>query len=552
MSERIVSSMNMASQFCRESFDSLGRLQRVRLHYPDNFNFAYDVADVLAQCSPDQRAIVWCNTENEEHIFTFSQLKAGSDRMASVFRTSGIQKGDRVMLVLKRHYEYWFAMLALHKLGAVAIPATHMLTADDFVYRFTAADVKAVVATPQNDVPYKIKAALEQLERPITCFTVQQDVDGFENLTKLTADAPPLSSRVQTRAEDPMLLYFTSGTTGQPKGVFHDYAYPLAHIVTAKYWQQAREGGLHFTVAETGWAKASWGKMYGQWLVGSAVMVFDFDNFDPRQLTEIINRYGVTSFCAPPTVYRYLARKGFPPMPSLEHASTAGEMLAPEVFKRFRERTGISLCEGYGQTETALIMGNLQGREPKESSMGTPSPLYHVEILGRDGRPAAAGEIGEVVIIPEAGRRPVGVFSGYLNNPQQYEKVWRGGVYHTGDSARRDENGRFWFCGRFDDVIKTGGFRVGPDEVEHVVLEYPGVAECSVVGIPDPLRGQAIKAFVSLCSGCEPSEALALEIKNTCNRKLAEYKWIRMVEFVDRMPKTISGKIQRRALSAGR
>ena len=552
MSERIVSSMNMASQFCRESFDRLGRLQRVRLHYPDNFNFAYDVTDVLAQCSPDQRAIVWCNTENEEHIFTFSQLKAGSDRMASVFRASGIQKGDRVMLVLKRHYEYWFAMLALHKLGAVAIPATHMLTADDFVYRFTAADVKAVVATPQNEVPHKIKAALAQLDRPITCFSVQQDVNGFGNLTRLTEDAAPLSSRVQTRAEDPMLLYFTSGTTGQPKGVFHDYAYPLSHIVTAKYWQQAREGGLHFTVAETGWAKASWGKMYGQWLVGSAVMVFDFDNFDPRQLTEIINRYEVTSFCAPPTVYRYLTRKGIPPMPSLEHASTAGEMLAPEVFQRFRERTGISLCEGYGQTETALIMGNLQGREPEESSMGTPSPLYHVELLGRDGRPAADGEIGEVVIIPEAGRRPVGVFSGYLRNPRQYETVWRGGVYHTGDSARRDENGRYWFCGRFDDVIKTGGFRVGPDEVEHVVLEYPGVAECSVVGIPDPLRGQAIKAFVSLCSGCEPSEALALEIKNTCNRKLAEYKWIRMVEFVDRMPKTISGKIQRRALAAGR
>ena len=543
--------MTMETEFCRETLDSLGRLRQITLTFPDNFNFAYDVVDVMARRCPEQRAMIWCNTENEEHMFTFSDLSAGSNRMANVFRAAGIGRGDRVMLVLKRHYEYWFAVLALHKLGAVAIPATHMLTVSDFVYRFREAKVKAVVATPQNEVPERIRSAIAESGMEIACFSVQETIAGFQNLTALTSAASGEFSRVETKAEDPMLLYFTSGTTGQPKGVFHDFAYPLAHIVTAKYWQQAREGGLHFTVAETGWAKASWGKMYGQWLIGSAVMVFDFDNFDPRQLTEVINRYGVTSFCAPPTVYRYLVRKGIPAMPTLEHATTAGEMLSPEVFRHFTQRTGIPLCEGYGQTETTLLMANFKNFQPVEGSMGTTSPLYDVQLRNKAGQIVENGEIGEVVIIPRDGKRPVGIFSGYLDNDAQYQKVWRGGVYHTGDSAYRDETGRCWFCGRFDDVIKTGGFRVGPDEVEHVILEYPGVAECSVVGIPDALRGQAIKAFVSLSADCQPSPALALDIKNFCNKKLAEYKWIRMVEFVDQMPKTISGKIRRRVLAAG-
>ena len=541
--------MTMDQQFCTETRDSLGRLQSVSLQYPENFNFAYDVLDVLAERNPQGRALVWCNTENEEHIFTFADLSSGSCRMANVFRSAGIGAGDRVMLVLKRHYEYWFAVLALHRLGAVAIPATHMLTTADFVYRFKEAKVKAIVSTPTDEVPEKIREAVREAGISLKCYSVQQDVEGFENLTVSAANASPEFSRVQTAATDPMLLYFTSGTTGQPKGVYHDFAYPLAHIVTAKYWQHAREGGLHFTVAETGWAKASWGKMYGQWLVGSAVMVYDFDNFDPRQLTEIINRYGVTSFCAPPTVYRYLVRKGIPPMPTLEHATTAGEMLAPEVFEKFTQRTGIPLCEGYGQTETTLLAANFHGETA--GAMGTPSPLYQVELQDRRGQPVAEGEIGEVVVVPRNGSRPVGLFSGYLNNEEQYRHVWRGGVLHTGDSAKRDAQGRFWFCGRFDDVIKTGGFRVGPDEVEHVVMEYPGVAECSVVGIPDPFRGQSIKAFVSLAENYTPSADLAVEIRNFCNGRLAEYKWVRMVEFVDQMPKTISGKIRRRALAGG-
>ncbi len=537
--------MSIYQKYCTEIIDERGSLKEFTLTYPDNFNFGYDVVDALAEETPEKKALVWCNTENEEHIFTFSDIKKYSNQMANVFQNAGIVRGDRVMVVLKRHYEYWFAAVALHKIGAIMIPATHMLTVSDLVYRIKVSKVKAIVCTPQNEVPKKIQSALKEAGQTALLWCVQSDVKGFENLTAAMREASDDFPRVQTLATDPMLLYFTSGTTGYPKGVIHDYAYPLAHIVTAKYWQQAEEDGLHFTVAETGWAKASWGKIYGQWLVGSAVMVYDFDNFDPKQLTTVINRYGVTSFCAPPTVYRYLVRKGIPDMPTLKHASTAGEMLAPEVFRKFSERTGLPLCEGYGQTETTLLMANFKGKDPVAGSMGTISPFYHIELRGKNGAPTPAGEIGEVVIVPpENGRQP-GVFCAYLDNEEQYNYVWRGGVYHTGDAAYIDENGLYWFHGRFDDIIKTGGFRVGPYEVENVLMEHPAVVECSVIGVPDSLRGQAIKAVIVLGQGYTPSKELELEIKDFCNQKLAEYKWIRIVEFVTEMPKTISGKIQK-------
>ncbi len=540
--------MSIYKKYCTEVIDENGALKEFKLNYPDDFNFGYDVVDAIAQQTPDKKAIVWCNTENEEHIFRFSDVSRYSNKMANVFKDAGITKGDKVMLVLKRHYEYWFAAVALHKLGAVMIPATHMLTVSDFEYRIKASGVKAVVCTAHDDVPEKIAAALKNQNASAIMWTVQQDVDGCRNMTKEMENAPDTFDRVSTHVSDPMMLYFTSGTTGYPKGVIHDFSYPLAHIVTAKYWQQAEDGGLHFTVAETGWAKASWGKIYGQWLVGSAVMVYDFDNFDPKQLITIINKYGVTSFCAPPTVYRYLVRKGIPDMPNLKHASTAGEMLAPEVFRKFTEKTGLELCEGYGQTETTLLMANFKGSTPVQGSMGTISPQYKIELLGKDGKPVPTGKIGEVVILPgENGRQP-GIFCGYLDNDEQYKYVWRGGVYHTGDAAYVDENGLYWFHGRFDDIIKTGGFRVGPYEVENVLTEHPAVAECSVIGIPDPLRGQAIKAVIVLGSGYTPSKELELEIKDFCNSKLAEYKWIRVIEFVDEMPKTISGKIQKSVL----
>ena len=538
--------MSIYQKFCSEIMDEEGRLERLTLNVPDDFNFAYDVVDELARETPDERALVWCNTEGEEHIFTFADISAYSNRAANVLRAAGIGKGDRVMLVLKRHYEYWFAAIALHKLGAVMIPATHMLTESDFAYRIRVSGVKGIICTWQDEVPGKLRAALADVGMEAKLWTVQRDAEGFDNLTRAMETAGTDFARVDTRACDPLLMYFTSGTTGHPKGVIHDHTYPLAHIVTAKYWQQAEEGGLHFTVAETGWAKASWGKLYGQWLVGSTVMVFDFDNFDPKQLTTVINRYGVTSFCAPPTVYRYLVRKGIPPMPTLRHASTAGEMLAPEVFRKFTQLTGLPLHEGYGQTETTLLMANFKGYEPQAGSMGTISPFYHIELRRKDGQKAAVGEIGEVVIIPPEGGRQPGIFCGYLDNDAQYAHVWRDGVYHTGDAAYQDEQGRFWFHGRFDDIIKTGGFRVGPYEVENVLMEHPAVVECSVIGVADPLRGQAIKAIVVPGHGYEPSAALGREIREFCNSRLAEYKWVRMVEFTSEMPKTISGKIQKR------
>ncbi len=537
--------MSVYRNYCHEITDEYGNLKKLTLDYPDNFNFGYDVVDKTAQETPNKRALVWCNVEGEEHVFTFADIKKYSNQMANVFRNAGIGRGDRVMLILKRHYEYWFAAVALHKLGAVMIPATHMLTVSDLVYRIKASGAKAVVCTSQDEVPEKILKALSQTELSAKLWCVQADVEGFENITCAMQRASGQLKRIPTAAADPMLMYFTSGTTGYPKGVIHEHSYPLAHIATAKYWQQAEDNGLHFTVAETGWAKASWGKIYGQWLVGSAVMVYDFDNFEPKQLCSIINKYGVTSFCAPPTVYRYLVRKGIPDMPTLKHASTAGEMLAPEVFRKFTERTGLTLCEGYGQTETTLLLANFNGMDAVEGSMGTPSPFYNIELRNKQGERVGVNEIGEVVIIPEQPGRQTGVFTAYLDNEQQYNYVWRGGVYHTGDAAYMDENGRYWFHGRFDDIIKTGGFRVGPYEVENVLMEHPAVVECSVIGVPDALRGQAIKAVVVLGQGYAPSKELELEIKEFCNRKLAEYKWIRIIEFTEEMPKTISGKIQK-------
>lgn len=540
--------MQIYETYCREEVDPQGRLTGFRVDYPDDFNFGYDVVDAAARKEPGKRAMVWCNGEGEEHIFTFQDISLLSNRVANVFLSAGIRRGDKVMVVLKRHYEYWLTAVALHKIGAILIPMTHMLTEDDIVYRMGCTSIQGVVCTTQDEVPQRIRGAANRCGLSCKMWTVQQEAEGFENLTAAMEGASEVLDRQPTLAHDPMVLYFTSGTTGYPKGVVHDFTYPLAHIVTAKYWHQAEPDGLHFTVSETGWAKASWGKIYGQWLVGCAVMVFDFDNFDPKKLTSVINRYGVTSFCAPPTVYRYLVKKGIPNMPTLRHAATAGEQLAPEVFRRFTEKTGLPLAEGYGQTETTLLMANFKGRTPVEGSMGVPSPLYNIELRQKDGTPAPVGEIGEIVILPPENGKQVGLFSYYLGNQTLQDHVWKDGVYHTGDAAWKDENGNYWFHGRFDDIIKTGGFRVGPFEVENVLMEHPAVLECSVVGVPDPLRGQAIKAVIVLTAGWEPSRALELEIKEFANGKMAEYKWIRKIEFVPAMPKTISGKIRKTEL----
>ena len=540
--------MSIYLNYCKETVDESGALKSIVLDYPQNFNFGYDVVDALADQSPNKTALVWCDSNGAEHAFTFLDIKNYSNRTANVISKAGFKRGDRIMVILKRHYEYWFVATALHKLGITMIPATHMLTVGDIAYRIKAASVNGVICTPQNDVPQKIREAVRESGSHCKLWSVREEADGFSNLSAEMENASEKLERVETKVSDPMLLYFTSGTTGDPKGVIHDYSYPLAHIVTAKYWHQAEEDGLHFTVAETGWAKASWGKIYGQWLVGRAVMVCDLDNFDPKQLITIINRYKVTSFCAPPTIYRYLVRKDIIDMPSLRHASTAGEMLAPEVFKLFYEKTGLELCEGYGQTETTLLTANFKGSKPIAGSMGVVSPFYNIELRGRDGEKVPVGELGEVVIIPPKSGKQPGIFCNYLDNDRQYEYVWRGGVYHTGDAAYMDSNGYFWFHGRFDDIIKTGGFRVGPYEVEHTIMEHGAVLECCVVGVPDPLRGQAIKAYIVLNKGYEPTKELENEIKDFCNKKLAEYKWIRLIEFTNTLPKTISGKIRKNAL----
>ena len=472
--------MNLYERYCRETFDEAGRLTKVSLRWPAEFNFAYDVADEMARQAPEQVAMVWCDPNGAEATFSFSDLARGSDRVARVFWQAGIRPGDRVMVALKRHYEYWFVALALHKLGAVLVPVTHMLTAEDIAYRLDCAPMKALVCTPQNEVPRHVLDAVAGRTQQPLLWTVRETVPGFRNLTEEARREPAAFARIATRAEDPMLMYFTSGTTGQPKGVVHDGTYPLAHIITARHWQQAYDGGLHFSVAETGWGKASWGKFYGQWLVGSAVMVFDFDHFDPKQLVGVINRYGVTTFCAPPT------------MASL---------------------------------------------------------YYNVKLQNADGTPTPVGEIGEVVVVPpEDGSRPAGLFSGYLADPERDAQAWAGGVYHTGDAAWQTADGSYWFHGRFDDIIKTGGYRVGPGEIESVLMEHPAVLECSVVGVPDPLRGQAIQAVVVLTAGQEAGPTLEREIREFCNQKLAAYKWVRQVKFVEALPKTISGKIRRHTL----
>ncbi len=537
--------MSIYKDFCNEKFDDKGRLVGFDIKYKDDFNFGYDVVDRIAAQEPDKRAVVWCNTEGEERIFTFKDMSILSNKAANVYKSYGITKGDRVMTVLKRRYEYWYTSVALHKLGAVMVPVTHMLTEKDLEYRIKAAGIKAVVAVDDKEVCRKLKNVKSVCDELKTVFTVkppQLEGTDFIDLSAEVERADSSFERVDVKALDPMAVYFTSGTTGQPKGVMHNNTYPLAHIITAKYWQGAEENGLHFTMAETGWAKTSWGKIYGQWLVGSAVMIFDFDNFDPRQVESVINKYQVTTFCAPPTIYRYMVKKNISGLKSLKKAVTAGEALSADIFRKFKELTGMHLVEGFGQTETTLLLADFDADESKIGALGKPSPMYDVHLIDEDGNEVPVGENGEIVIIPPADKKQIGVFSGYYDNPAMYDYVWRGGVYHTGDLARADEDGYFWFQGRIDDVIKTGGYRVGPFEVESVLSEHPAVLECSVVGVPDESRGQIIRADVVLAPGFVASRELNKEIKEFCNTRMAEYKWIKIIEFVAELPKTISGK----------
>ncbi|MDO5565288.1 MAG: AMP-binding protein, partial [Planctomycetia bacterium] len=453
-------------QFCHEEFAPDGSLLDFSLQYEDNYNFGYDVVDKIAEQTPDKTAVVWLNVEGEEHIFTFDMIRRKSNQVANMLRARGICKGDRVMLLMKRCYEYWYVIVALHKIGAVAVPASHMLTGEDLVYRINKVGVRAVIAAPDE--------ALLQLLEPVQAecpslqylWTTKANRHGFRNLTTDIENASELIERVPTRASDTMIVYFTSGTTGYPKAVAHNHLYTLAHIVTAKFWQRVEDGGLHLTVADTGWGKASWGKIYGQWLLGSAVMVFDFESFDSRQLVSVMNRYQVTSFCAPPTVYRYIVKRENIHLPSLKHATSAGEYLPPEVSRQFEEQTGLRIAEGYGQTETTLLIANLAGMEVRRGTMGKPTPLYNVAIHKEDGTEADIDEPGEIVILPKKNQQ--GIMVGYLSGDSIGGNRIRNGVYHTGDSGWKDKDGYFWYSSRVDDVIKTGGFRVGPVEIENI------------------------------------------------------------------------------------
>ncbi|MGA2141041.1 MAG: AMP-binding protein [Brevinematales bacterium] len=529
-----------------------------KINIPENFNFAYDVADEWARTDPDKTALVWCDDNGREKSFTFGQLKEQSDRTAGFFKSIGIKKGDPVMLILKRRYHFWFCMLALHKIGAVAIPATHLLTTKDIKYRNNAADIKMIVSVGDQEVLDHVDEA--QPETPTLKIKVKiegPDREGWLDFDSSIEKSPGRFDRPSgpeaSVNSDMFLLYFTSGTTGMPKMVTHNFTYPLAHIITSKYWQNVEDNGLHLTVSDTGWAKAAWGKLYGQWLCGSAVFVYDYGSrFKPRDLLGIIEKYGVTTFCAPPTIYRYLIKEDFTQFDfsKLKYCTVAGEPLNPEVYNRFLELTGHKLMEGYGQTELVISISNFKGMEPKPGSMGKPSPGYDVVLFNDSGKPCEIGEEGQLAVRTDP-VKPWGIFDGYYRDEDLTKKSWHDGFYYTGDMAWIDEDGFYWFVGRADDLIKSSGYRIGPFEVESALLEHPAVMECAITGVPDPDRGQVVKATVTLAKGYTPSEDLKLELQEHVKKVTAPYKYPRIIEFVTELPKTISGKIRRVEIREG-
>jgi acetyl-CoA synthetase len=542
MLERYVRSLEFASH---EEFRD-----RFRITVPEGFNFPYDCVDEWAATDPGRTALVWCDEKGNEATFTFAEMKRWSEKAAAWFTAQGIRKGDPVMLILKRRYQFWFCVLGLHRIGAVAIPATHLLRTKDIVYRNNAAGIRMIVAVDDLD----LAACVEDAEKESPTLMVKAMLgaprEGWLDLAAGLDEAPDSFPRpVGTdapAATDPMLLYFTSGTTGMPKMVAHDQTYPLGHILTASCWQNVEEGGLHLTVADTGWAKAAWGKIYGQWLAGCAVFVYDFDRFVPKEMLGVITRHKVTSFCAPPTIFRYLIKEDLSKfnLSSLKWCTVAGEPLNPEVYHQWLRATGIRLMEGYGQTEMVLAIGTFPWMEPKPGSMGKPSAGWEIDLLDEAGNPCEAGDEGQIVVRTGAGR-PVGMFLGYHRDPELTERVWHDGIYYTGDMAWRDEDGYYWFVGRADDVIKSSGYRIGPFEVESALLTHPAVLECAVTAVPDPDRGQVVKATIVVAKGYQGSPELVVELQEHVKKVTAPYKYPRIVEFVTELPKTISGKIRR-------
>ncbi len=517
---------------------------------PEHFNFAYDVMDEWAKEKPEKLALLWTNDEGECIRFSFKDLKEQSDRAAAYFQQLGIGKGDMVMLILKRRYEFWISMLALHKIGAVAIPATHMLTTHDIVYRNNRASVKAIICAGEEYIMQQVagsKAESPTLETLVSIGPKQ--ADGFHDWHKEWNDAPAfVRPSEKNDNDDTMLMYFTSGTSGEPKMVAHDFLYAMGHLTTGVYWHNLGEDSIHLTVADTGWGKAVWGKMYGQWFAGAAVFVFDHEKFTADKILRQIEKYHITSFCAPPTVYRFLIHEDFShyDLSSLRYCCTAGEALNPAVFDKFKELTGISLMEGFGQTETTMTLGTMPWTKPKPGSMGLPNPQYDIDLIKPDGTPCEDGEKGEIVVRTNAGK-PVGLFKYYYRDDELTHNVWHDGLYHTGDVAWRDEDGYYWFEGRIDDVIKSSGYRIGPFEVESALMTHPAVVECAITGVPDEIRGMVVKATVVLHKDwkSKAGDELIKELQNHVKHVTAPYKYPRIIEFVDELPKTISGKIRR-------
>ncbi len=532
--------------FCETTFDDKGVLSSYKPIIPDNFNFAYDVVDVYAARTPDKLALIWCDDSGREKRITYRELSEQSSRCANMLRSYGIKKGDFVLLVLKRNYQFWYAVLALHKLGAIGVPVTNQLTKKDYVYRFKQADVTAVISTSDESTAH-IEEACKEYDGISVKFIVNGEKEGWISFDKEIDDYPAEIERVPVASSEPLLLYFTSGTAAYPKMVIHSHAYPLAHIITSKFWHNSDYDGLHLTVSETGWMKAVWGKLYGQMIVGTTIFVYDFDKFNPKKLLEMMKKYGVTTFCAPPTIYRFLIQEdpSLFELPSLRYATTAGEALNPEVFRRFKELTGIMIMEAFGQTETVVQTLNLPGTTPKPGSMGKPSPLFELSLLDEEGNTVPPGQTGEIVIKADINNPPIGMFCGYYKNEKLTQDAWHDGYYHTGDTAWRDEEGYFWYVGRNDDVIKASGYRISPFEIESVLMEHAAVLECAVTGAPDPIRGVVVKATVVLTKDFTPSDELAAELKTYVKKQTAPYKYPRIIEFVDALPKTISNKIRR-------
>lgn len=517
---------------------------------PENFNFAYDVMDVWAEEKPEKIALLWTNDEDDCIKFTFKDIKEQTDKAASYFLTLGIGKGDMVMLILKRRYEFWIAMLALHKIGAVAIPATHMLTTQDIVYRNNKADVKAIICVGEEYVLTQVKNSLQESPTLKTLITIGPDVpEGFHDWHKEWDDAPAFVKPEKTNSnDDTMLVYFTSGTSGKPKMVAHDFLYAMGHLTTGVYWHNLDETSIHLTVADTGWGKAVWGKLYGQWFAGAAVFVFDHEKFTADKFLRKIEEYGITSFCAPPTVYRFMIHEDFSNynLSSLRYCCTAGEALNPAVYDKFYKLTGVKLMEGFGQTETTMTLGTMPWMEPKPGSMGMPNPQYDIDLIRPDGTSCEDGEKGEIVIRTDKGK-PIGLFKEYYRDDEMTNMTWHDGMYHTGDVAWRDEDGYYWFVGRTDDVIKSSGYRIGPFEVESALMTHPAVVECAITGVPDDIRGMVVKATVVLGNDWKGKESpeLIKELQEHVKRETAPYKYPRIIEFVNELPKTISGKIRR-------